>query len=1003
MSNPVRLSPLVMTWALAAVVFAAVHAGPLSAARADAQTEAQQILARIGADRGICALVAPQPAELAVAMARQSELTVYVQLPTDDALDRTRKAVDAAGLLGTRIVVEKGPRFRLHLADNLADAVVVAARLPMTGGDHDDLLRAVRPLGKLLLDDRETTKPYPQQADDWTHPYQGPDNNPQSRDRIARAPYLTQFLSAPWYVPFPEVTVTSAGRVFKAFGHVGYKQRDWPWVNTLVALGGYNGTLLWKRSLEEGFNIHRNTMIATPEILYLADSKSCKLIDAATGEIQGEITAPDGASGPVWKWMAMADGILYALVGGQELRDPTLRGQRTAAGWPWRPMTAGYDAPDYRWGFGRTLFAVDPKTRKVLWTHHEEKEIDGRAVAMTGGRIYYYSHPNFLACLDAKQGEPVWRTSEPKLLEAVGTHHRAQTASIGFSTSSYLKSSDKALYFAGPQRNRLVAVSADNGKMLWQYPHGNFQLVLRDEGLYAMGRTGPSKLFDPLSGRVLAELATQRGNCTRATGTVDSIFTRGHRHGGTTRLVVADNRAQRMALMRPDCHDGVIVGGGLLYWGPWMCDCSLSLVGIICMGPAGDFQFGAEATEHQRLESFADAGAKVKPLKVAPGDWPAYRADNLRSGACRTNIPTAIARAWQYQPTIANDPAAPVTAGGLVFTSGADGVVRAFDAQSGSVRWKAYTAGPITYPPAIDRGRLFLGSGDGWVYAFEAATGRPLWRFRAAPAQRKINLYGNLASTWPVGSGVLVDDGVVYAAAGVTSYDGTHVYALDATSGRIRWQNNTSGRLMGEDQVTGVSVQGHLLLHDDTLYMAGGNVVSPAMYDVRDGRCLNTLEDEWAKAPRGRELFLLDGKVVAFERLLYGPQQYWAGRYFARHLLQVGAGEIVIRAMDKRITRIVPGGGGDKPKAVWESDALVHPMAMALGNNAVVVAGRSTESFDPSQARYALAALSIDDGSVLWTETLPSMPDSWGLALDAAGRIVVALADGNVLCFAPKQ
>jgi hypothetical protein len=96
----------------------------------------------------------------------------------------------------------------------------------------------------------------PAQADDWTHPCHSPDNNPQSTDRLARAPCLTQFLAEPYYAPFPEVTVASAGR------------------------------------------IHRNTMVATPEILYLADSKSCQLIDTASGELLGRIAAPAGATGP---------------------------------------------------------------------------------------------------------------------------------------------------------------------------------------------------------------------------------------------------------------------------------------------------------------------------------------------------------------------------------------------------------------------------------------------------------------------------------------------------------------------------------------------------------------------------------------------------------------------------------------------------------------------------------------------------------------------------------
>ena len=978
----------------------AVVTGNVSAGEETAEEQAQGILSRVGVKRGICVLLGNTPAELAVALAQRSELTVYVQTPAEENVNATRSKADAAGLLGTRVYVEKGPLLNVHLADNMADAVLIPATVPMRAADRDELLRVVRPLGKLLLGNEEIIKPYPPEAADWTHPYCGADNNPQSRDRLARAPYLTQFLAEPYYVPFPEVTVTSHGRVFKAFGHVGYKQRDWPWVNTLIAINGYNGTHLWKRSLEEGFNIHRNSMIATPEILYVADSRSCKLLLAATGDLEGEITAPPKSTGPVWKWMAIEDGTLYALVGAEEYRDGTLRGNRTTHGWPWRPMTKGYDNPEYPWGFGRTFFAVDLKTRKVLWMHIEKEPIDGRAVALSSGRIFYYSHPKFLACLDAKQGKPAWRNSDPKLLEAIGPHHRAQTASLGFSTSAYLKSSDKALYFAGPQRLRLVAASTDDGHLLWQYPHGNYQLVLREEGLYAMGRTGPSKLFDPLDGRILADLTSSRGNCTRATGAVDSIFTRGKRHGGTLRLAVAGNQPQRIAMMRPDCHDGVIVAGGQLYFGPWMCDCSISLVGIICLGPAGDFHFESEATDDQRLEALADAGQSVRPLEISPGDWPTYRADNHRSAASTVDVPAKVAPAWRHEPTADVDPAAPVTAGGMVFTSGSDGVVRAVDAGGGELRWKAYTGGRILYPPAIDDGRLLVGSGDGRVYAFEAASGRPLWRFRAAPVERKINLYGRLASTWPVASGVLLDNGVAYAAAGIASWDGTHVYALDAATGRIRWQNNTSGRLLGKDKVTGVSVQGHLLLHQGRLYLAGGNVVSPAAYDVADGRCLSTLGDEWAKAPRGRELFLLNGEVVAFDRLLYSPKRYWQGRYFARHLLQADSGKVLIRGTVGRIMRITPQTAADEnPKSLWESDCLQFPVAMALGNNAVVVAGRRPAS-EEARAKSAVIALAVDDGHELWRHELPATPLPWGTALDSAGRVIVTLEDGQVLCLA---
>ena len=91
--------------------------------------------------------------------------------------------------------------------------------------------------------------------------------------------------------------------------------------------------------MAEGFNIHRNTIIATPQTLFVADDTSCKLFDAATGKPTGQIVAPPQASGKVWKWMALDGDVLYALAGGEEYRDATLRGDKTSAGWPWRPMT----------------------------------------------------------------------------------------------------------------------------------------------------------------------------------------------------------------------------------------------------------------------------------------------------------------------------------------------------------------------------------------------------------------------------------------------------------------------------------------------------------------------------------------------------------------------------------------------------------------------------------------------------------------------------------------
>src|SRR5262245_929421 len=337
--------------------------------------DAKALVKKLGTSRGICVVLGDPKGTLAVDLAKNSELLVYVQAPEAGQIEAIRKTADEAGLLGSRIFVQKGPWSRLHLADNLADAIVLRGEA-VNETARDDLQRVLRPGGVVFGSKTEISKQVAKETDDWTHPYHGPDNNPQSRDKVARAPYLTHFTAEPWYCPMPLVTVASNGRLFKAFGHVAVKEREWPLLNSLIGQNAYNGTVLWKRPLSEGFMIHRNTLIATPNLLYLGDDKSCKVIDAATGEQKDEITLPkDLGDGPVWKWMALDGGTLYAMVGKEEPPDPTLKGGRQARGWPWRggALGQGYDNKVYPWGFGNTILALDPATKKVLWKHQEKE------------------------------------------------------------------------------------------------------------------------------------------------------------------------------------------------------------------------------------------------------------------------------------------------------------------------------------------------------------------------------------------------------------------------------------------------------------------------------------------------------------------------------------------------------------------------------------------------------------------------------------------------------
>jgi hypothetical protein len=259
----------------------------------------------------------------------------------------------------------------------------------------------------------------------------------------------------------------------------------------------------------------------------------------------------------------------------------------------------------------------------------------------------------------------------------------------------------------------------------------------------------------------------------------------------------------------------------------------------------------------------------------------------------------------------------------------------------------------------VSEGRVFVGSGDGYAYALEAATGKLLWRFRAAPAERKIPVYGSLQSAWPVATGVLVANNVAYFAAGMNNYDGTHVYALDTEDGAIKWQNNDTGGIGAS-----VGVQGDLLLYEDRLYLAGGSAASPAVFDIIDGRCL----DRGRESRSGRELRLATSKNKD-------------GETTKRHVETVG--QPFYSVSDSPVFRRTWAPGKDL--------SLEWPDPVVTAANAKLLVRQDRKG-------WHLVA-QTPSGSTFWEQPLPTEPVRWGLAVGACGRVIVVLRDGRVLCF----
>ena len=236
-------------------------------------------------------------------------------------------------------------------------------------------------------------------------------------------------------------------------------------------------------------------------------------------------------------------------------------------------------------------------------------------------------------------------------------------------------------------------------------------------------------------------------------------------------------------------------------------------------------------------------------------DWSTYRYCNKRSGISSEALGGQLFLQWKYIPAHPPQAAWPqpveelprmhsdsayhtATAGNSIyFGSSVTDVLYCLDAATGEIRWDFFAEGPIRFAPTVYNGRVYFGSDDGCVYCVDAEEGGLVWKYRAGPSDEKVIGNGRMISLWPVRTGVVVDDGIVYFGAGVFPYEGIYICALGAADGSVIWKNDSIGERGHELDYSGISPHGYPLVSEDILYIPSGRSM-PAAFDKKSGRFL---------------------------------------------------------------------------------------------------------------------------------------------------------------------
>jgi|GEM_PF-1912332 len=1020
---------------------------------------------------GVAYWPAPAHANQVLALAELPNWTVQARYASEKAAADLRKAAVEKGLLGSRLWVDVGPVAGVPFADHSVDLIVACSveATPELIKTWRQALTAHR--GRLVLPGKADLKnaslgdatvktadgwkvvsfPAEPGGDAWSHRLHGPDNNLASQDKLLKPPFMPQWYDLPLHAGFwGTTTVSAGGRIHRILGSVPYAEVE------TRSLG--NGQVLWKRTLAPttesryhapDFLVGRSCMVATGDELLLVDKADILRLDAETGKELARIAGPQ--EGGQIKCLAVEGDALVVLAG-----DPEKIKSTTA-------LQSYSDKPN-----GMALAAYRLKDGAQLWKITEDALVDQRSWAVRGGRLYYNRQGKGVRCREVATGKEIWTSPAGDVLAAlaVTTQNTMEAALISM---PLIVAGDGVLLCGAKWTKSLAALDSKDGSLLWQTDklHGGRSLCgMLWENSYFDGeseidlRTGAVKRPQPLAG----------DSCGPVLATPELFM------GGFGKCATRDKfEVVRQTDIKSPCDTGITVADGIAMSCASGCLCSLPMIGWRAFTQAGSWSPHAAPTAGrlERLDGKPSAPGNGDAL-----DWAMPRHDIARSGASKVAVGVTAKVLWQWKPPVAvkyePSPAIKgkdaltsstpelkasgvVAVGDRVWFVDAQGVVRCCAANTGKELWSQTLPNTAMAAPCWWNNRIYAGDADGVVHCFAADTGAALWRYRVAPGERRIRMYGQLRNSWPLIGGVLVSDGAVYAVAGFQQQGGVHAVAIDALTGATRWSQDDAG-LGGDKPELGYSNSGLTCIAQDRLWLPTGRS-RPGTYELATGKtdiqpdstfCIRYGDLALALSPKwvligGRRSYLTEdlwnlahnesgftafatqpvpdhaAAINVIENTNHGP--VWdddllvmptainadVSGYGTADLIQVlDAQEPVKYQMTTGITRA----------ALMETDTFGRPkttkpkepasrwtipgepiMGAALSKDAVILAAAKTTGEKDKLVieGWELVARKRADGAELWRVPLPGQPTHDSLAINRNGTVLVTLRDGSVV------
>lgn len=459
---------------------AVIEKRPATPASAGSDGLAQEIIRKSGVTEGYCLDFGCGGGELAYALAKRTNLHVIAVDDDPKQVEAARRALDSAGLYGTRVTVLQADLNNTNLPDYFAN-LIVSARSAKHGESSipsKEWQRVQRPCGGVAALGRPGSLKVRERgalegAGSWTHQFGNSGNTACSDDTIIKGPLGVLWFSSVGPDKMPGEKSRNPAPLYVG-GRVYYRGQH----SLLRCVDAYNGRIIWEARAPsfrgygcyQGSEVVGSNYCVTPDSVYITDYSHCYRLDGKTGKKLETFDTPKlGKTGkPRWGQTFVKDKLLVG----------TVESGVMEKGWP-RPGLK--QIPKCMWVAGTNkvpevthVFGMDRESGRLLWTYAAKSLIIQNSIAVRCSRVCFIDRPVVkhsdkqagaakarLVALDTATGKVAWTHEENVFGSMLAISEKYGVVLMGSDVKER-----GTLWYDYPQG--LAVFKAADGKKLWE-------------------------------------------------------------------------------------------------------------------------------------------------------------------------------------------------------------------------------------------------------------------------------------------------------------------------------------------------------------------------------------------------------------------------------------------------------------------------------------------------------------------------------------------------------